>query len=344
MMKKAGDIKTLGAPRVANILDKNRALEIIANFSEAAVLVVGDIMLDHFIWGKVARISPEAPVPVVDVQAENIMLGGSANVLNNIHAIGGRVLGAGVVGADDMGERLCQEFLARQIEIRGVIVEKERPTTLKTRVVAHGQQIVRFDRESRSPVAKDSIKRIIAYVKSRCDQIGAIVVSDYNKGLITQDLLDGIRKVVFGRKLVVCVDPKRDDFSFYRGFDVITPNHHEAGRALGIEISNEADLCRTGATLVERFDFKAVLITKGEEGISLFEKGSTLIHTPFPTEAREVFDVTGAGDTVIGVFALAMAAGASFKEAAVLANHAAGIVVGKIGTATVSREELAKSL
>lgn len=344
MMKIAEDIQAWEIPRGTNFLNKNRALEIIANFSQATVLVVGDIMLDHFIWGKVARISPEAPVPVVDVQTENIMLGGCANVLNNIHAIGGRVLGTGVVGADEMGERLCQEFLARRIDTGGVIVEKERPTTLKTRVVAHGQQIVRFDRESRAPAAEDSIERIIAYVESRLDRIGAIVISDYNKGLITQDLLDGIRKVVAGRKLVVCVDPKRDDFSFYRGFDVITPNHHEAGRALGREINNEADLGRTGAILMERFDFKAVLITRGEEGISLFEKGNPLVHTPFPTEAREVFDVTGAGDTVVGVFALALAAGASFKEAAALANHAAGIVVGKVGTATVSREELSKSL
>lgn len=344
MMKTAEDSKDRETPRVTNFLNKNRALEIIANFSEATVLVVGDLMLDHFIWGKVARISPEAPVPVVDVRAENILLGGCANVLNNIHAIGGLVLGTGVVGADNMGERLRQEFIDRRIDTGGVVVEKERTTTLKTRIVAHGQQIVRFDRESRAPVAKDSIEQIIAYVESRLDQIGAIVISDYNKGLITQALLDGIRQVVAGRKLVVCVDPKRDDFSFYRGFDVITPNHHEAGRALGREIHNEEDLCRTGATLMEQYDFKAVLITRGEEGLSLFENGSPFVHTHFPTVAREVFDVTGAGDTVIGVFALAMAAGASFKEAAVLANHAAGIVVGKVGTATVSREELAKSL
>lgn len=344
MMNKAEDMNALETPRVTNFLNKSRSLEIIANFSRAVVLVVGDLMLDHFIWGKVARISPEAPVPVVDVQAENIMLGGCANVLNNIHAIGGQVLGAGVVGTDEMGEKLRQEFLSRRIDTGGIIAEKGRATTLKTRVVAHGQQIVRFDRESKAPVTPESIERVIAYVESRLDQIGAIVISDYNKGLITQPLLDGIRKVIAGRKLFVCVDPKRDDFSFYRGFDVITPNHHEAGRALGREISNEAGLCQIGATLMERFDFQAVLITRGEEGISLFERGSPLVHTTFPTQAREVFDVTGAGDTVIGVFALAMAAGASFKEAAVLANHAAGIVVGKVGTATVSREELAKSL
>lgn len=325
-------------------MKEKRALEIISNFSRATVLVVGDIMLDHFIWGKVARISPEAPVPVVDVQTENTMLGGCANVLNNIHAIGGRVAAAGVVGADDMGERLRQELLARGIDREGIIEEKGRPTTLKTRIVAHSQQMVRFDRESRAPVTAASIERVLAYIGARCHEVGAIIISDYNKGLICKELLDGIRKVIAGRRLIVCVDPKRDDFSLYRGFDVITPNNHEAGRALGMELNSEADLYRAGSTIMERFNFKAVLITRGEEGISLFEKNNPVLHTAFPTEAKEVFDVTGAGDTVIGVFALSLAAGANFKEAAVLANHAAGIVVGKVGTATVSQEELKKSL
>lgn len=326
------------------VMKEKRALELISNFSQAAVLVVGDIMLDHFIWGKVARISPEAPVPVVDVQSENTMLGGCANVLNNIHAIGGHVAAAGVVGDDEMGARLCRELLARGIDREGIIEEKGRPTTLKTRIVAHNQQMVRFDRESRAPVTAASIGKVLAYIESRCHEIGAIIISDYNKGLICKELLAGIRKVVAGRSLVVCVDPKRDDFSLYRGFDVITPNNHEAGRALGTELRNDADLYQAGAILLERFAFQAVLITRGEEGISLFEKGNAVVHTAFPTQAKEVFDVTGAGDTVIGVFALSMAAGANFKEAAVLANHAAGIVVGKIGTATVTQEELIKSL
>jgi D-beta-D-heptose 7-phosphate kinase/D-beta-D-heptose 1-phosphate adenosyltransferase len=227
----------------------------------------------------------------------------------------------------------------------GVVVEKNRPTTLKTRIVAHGQQVVRFDRESRRPVDAKSIDKIISYVETVCDdELGVIVFSDYSKGVITKTLLDGIRKFIAGRNIVVCVDPKQDDFSLYRGFDVVTPNHHEAVRAVGMEIRNEPDLCRVGTTLLERFDFRAVLITRGEEGISLFEKSSKVVHTPFPAEAKEVFDVTGAGDTMIGVFALCMAAGANFKEAAVLANHAAGIVVGKVGTATVSREELKNSL
>lgn len=329
---------------VKKAMSKVRAREIIENFSRAKVLVVGDIMVDHFIWGKVSRISPEAPVPIVDVQKENLMLGGCANVIHNIYAMGGNVSGAGVVGADDMGERLFDEFRKRRIDTGGVVVEENRPTTLKTRIVAHGQQVVRFDRESRRPVEAESIDKIISYVETVCDDVGVIVFSDYNKGVITKTLLDGIRKVIAGRNIVVCVDPKQDDFSLYRGFDVITPNHHEAGRAVGMEIRNEDDLSRVGATLLERFDFRAVLITRGEEGISLFEKSSKVVHTPFPAEVKDVFDVTGAGDTVIGVFALCMAAGANFKEAAVLANHAAGIVVGKVGTATVSQEELKKSL
>ena len=329
---------------VKKAMSKVRAREIIENFSRAKVLVVGDIMMDHFIWGKVSRISPEAPVPIVDVQKENLMLGGCANVIHNIYAMGGNVSGAGVVGADDMGERLFDEFRSRRIDTGGVVVEENRPTTLKTRIVAHGQQVVRFDRESRRPVEAESIDKIISYVETVCDDVGVIVFSDYNKGVITKTLLDGIRKVIAGRNIVVCVDPKQDDFSLYRGFDVITPNHHEAGRAVGMEIRNEGDLCRVGTTLLERFDFRAVLITRGEEGISLFEKSSKAVHTPFPAEVKDVFDVTGAGDTMIGVFALCVAAGANFKEAAVLANHAAGIVVGKVGTATVSREELKNSL
>jgi D-glycero-beta-D-manno-heptose-7-phosphate kinase len=326
------------------VMNKKRAFEIIDNFSLAKVLVVGDIMIDHFIWGRVARISPEAPVPVVDVQKENLMLGGCANVLNNIHAIGGRVSGTGVVGADETGERVINEFRKRRIDVGGVVVEQNRPTTLKTRIVAHGQQVVRFDRESRTPVGSESIDTIISYVEKMRDDVGAIVISDYNKGVITKPLLDGIRRISSKRKVTVCVDPKRDDFSLYQGFDIITPNQQEACRAVGREIRNEKELFQVGTMLLERFDFKAVLITRGEEGISLFEKNNPVVHTPFRTLAKEVFDVTGAGDTVIGVFALSMAAGANFKEAAVLANHAAGIVVGKVGTATVSQEELKKSL
>ncbi len=333
----------IGVP-VKKIVSKKRALEIVKNFSMSHVLVIGDIMVDHFIWGRVSRISPEAPVPVVEVHADNLMLGGCGNVLNNVYTLGGHVYGTGVIGNDDMGEKLLEEFRKRQIDTGGIITEQNRPTTLKTRIVAHNQQVVRFDRENKKPVEAASIEKIIAYVRTVRDNLGAIVISDYNKGVVTKTLLDGIREIISGSNIVACVDPKRNDFSFYQGFHIITPNHHEAGRAVGIEIRNGNDLVRAGKVLLNQYDFKALLITRGEEGMNLFEKDGRTMHTAFPAEAREVYDVTGAGDTVIGVLALCLASGATFREAAAIANHAAGIVVGKVGTATVSREELKKVL
>jgi D-beta-D-heptose 7-phosphate kinase/D-beta-D-heptose 1-phosphate adenosyltransferase len=321
-------------------ISRIKALKIIANFSRSAVLVVGDVMVDHFIWGKVSRISPEAPVPVVDVQKDSVMLGGSANVLNTIYAMGGRVYMAGVIGNDDTGKELLRQLKEREIDKAGIVIEKGRPTTLKTRIVAHGQQVVRFDSESKKPIPKTSCDKILAYVKSLRDKIGAIVISDYSKGVVSRELIDGIRSIIRDSKIFLCVDPKQSDFSIYEGVHVITPNHHEAGRAAGLEFVNGDDLLKLGETLLAKYDFQALLVTRGEEGMSLFERGSRIAHTHFPAQAKEVYDVTGAGDTVIGVLALSLAANANLKEATSLANHAAGIVVGKVGTSTVSREEL----
>jgi D-glycero-beta-D-manno-heptose-7-phosphate kinase len=326
------------------IMSNRRAFTIMDNFPRSQVMVVGDIMADHFIWGKVSRISPEAPVPVVEVKKDQFTLGGCANVFNNIFAMGGRVHLAGVVGSDETGKRLLSDFGSRGLDRGGIVVEAGRPTTLKTRIVAHGQQVVRFDREDRKPIQAKSVRKILSYIESLRDDLGALVVSDYSKGVVTRPLLEGIRKVIAGRPIFTCVDPKQRDFSLYHGFDVVTPNHHEAGYAAGEEVQNDQDHIRIGMKLLEQYDFKALLMTRGEEGMSLFERDGRARYTAFPAEAREVFDVTGAGDTVIGVLALSMAAGASFREAAYLANHAAGIVVGKSGTATVTREELKKAL
>lgn len=319
---------------------KKKILEIIDNFPRSGVLVVGDVMVDHFIWGKVSRISPEAPVPVVDVQKDSVLLGGCANVLNTIYAMGGRVFVAGVIGADDIGRNLLRQLKERDIDTAGIMIEKGRPTTLKTRIVAHGQQVVRFDHESKKPIPKKTLANILAYVLSVREQIGAIVISDYSKGVVSRELIDGIKKIVGDTQIFLCVDPKQSDFSIYSGVHVITPNHHEASRAAGIEIENTNDIISMGEALLSRFNFQALLVTRGEEGMSLFERGRQSVHTHFPAQAKEVYDVTGAGDTVIGVLALALAARANLKEATVLANHAAGIVVGKVGTSTVSREEL----
>lgn len=333
------------------ILSKKRANEIINSFPRARILVVGDIMADHFIWGTVSRISPEAPVPVVSVEKEMLLLGGSANVAHNISAMGGRVSLAGVIGKDDEGERLREVLQAKQIDLGGVVMESSRPTTIKTRILAHGQQVVRFDRETRDGISLESIEKILASITKRVEHLDAIVISDYDKGVVTEPLLSGIRQHVAGKGITVCVDPKHHDFSLYRGFDVVTPNHHEAERVLGIENINggaivgvDEILRNAVAELLVRHDLKALLITRGDKGMSLFEREAGCRHTRYAAEAREVFDVTGAGDTVIGVFALAVAAGASFQEAASLANGAAGIVVGKAGTATVSRQELKKVL
>ena len=327
-----------------SIMTKKRALEIISNFSNAGVLVIGDIMVDHFIWGNVSRISPEAPVPVVDVQKDSMLLGGCANVLNNIYAMGARVYVSGVVGSDNTGKKLLAELCDKKIETKGVVVEKGRPTTLKTRIVAHGQQMVRFDKENRKPIPPSSVNKILEYAKSLRGKIGAIVISDYNKGVISRQLIEGIKKIAEESGILICLDPKQNNFSIYEGVHVITPNHHEAQRAAGMEITNADDLQKLSESLLKKHSFQALLITRGEEGMSLFENGRKIIQTHFSTQAKEVYDVTGAGDTVIGMLALGLAAKASFKEATCLANLAAGIVVGKVGTATVSQKELIEVL
>ncbi len=325
------------------LVSKRRILDLIKNFSGARVLVVGDIMVDHFIWGKVWRISPEAPVPVVEVARESLLLGGSANVMHNILSAGGAVYAAGVIGSDDMGRWFLDECKRKKVGTEGIVIEDGRPTTVKTRIVAHSQQMVRFDREKVDPIREDSVRRIAGYIQSAMKDFHAIVISDYNKGVVSEALLEGIRKARAGGKTTVCVDPKQEDFSFYRGFDVITPNHHEAARAVGLARveSGQKKPLEIGRKILERYGFKAVLITRGEEGMDLFERGSA-IH--ISAVAKEVYDVTGAGDTVIGLFALAVAAGANFKEAAYIANQAAGIVVGKVGTASVSQDELVQAL
>ena len=312
----------------------------IKKFPEAGVLVIGDIMVDHYIWGKVKRISPEAPVPVVEVSKESLLLGGAANVVNNILSLGGRVFISGIIGRDDMGRVLIHELRVRGIDTTGIVVEGDRPTTVKTRIIAHNQQVVRFDRENRVDIDSTTMFLILEYVKKTLPEIKAIVISDYCKGVITKHLIGEILKL--NAEIFIAVDPKIGHFDYYNGASLITPNITEASAGSGIEITDERTLIDAGKTLLKKLGCKAVLITRGDEGMSLFEAGGGVTH--IPTFAKEVYDVTGAGDTVIATFTLAHSAGATMKEAAILANHAAGIVVGEIGTATVRAEDLLQNL
>lgn len=314
----------------------------IERFSQVKALVVGDIILDHYIWGKVNRISPEAPVPVVDVTSESFMLGGAANVLNNIISLGGNVDICGVIGHDETGRRVIQELRGKGVMTDGVIVEDKRPTTKKTRIIANSQQVVRFDRERREKISKDTQMIMLNYIRERIDQFKIIIISDYAKGVITQELVKELSNITSSRSIKIVVDPKPRHFRYYRDVSVITPNSHEASLASGIEIEDDETLQRAGRRLLDMLNSDAILITRGEHGMSLFERNGNISHVP--TTAKEVFDVTGAGDTVVGTFALAIAAGASMIEAAIIANHAAGIVVGTIGATPVERSSLEREL
>lgn len=322
------------------LLSLKRAHAIINRFSKARVLVIGDLIMDHFIWGKVARISPEAPVPVVAVTSESLMLGGSANVANNIHSLGGRSSVTGIIGKDDDGKKLIAILKGKNISSDGIIVDAGRPTTIKTRVIAHSQQVVRFDREMKDKLAPALTARLSAYIRKAVRDVDVVVISDYAKGLITKPLVEQTIEICRSLGKPVAIDPKVEHFDYYAGATIVTPNNLEASQASGVEITDNASLHRAGEVLFNRLDCAALLITRGEHGMSLFEPD---IEIHIPTVAKEVFDVSGAGDTVIGTLALAIASGASFREAAVLANFAAGVVVGKVGTATLNTGELASA-
>ena len=319
-------------------LARARAEQLTAGFAGRRILVLGDLMLDEFIWGRVRRISPEAPVPVVEVERQTLVLGGAGNVAANLVALGARAVPLGVVGEDVSAERMRAAFADIGVASDGLVVDAARATTLKTRIIAHNQQVVRADRESRAPISSVIEEAIVARFAEALDSADAAVVSDYRKGLLTPRVLAETLEAARRRNVPVCLDPKLRSFAGYQPVTVITPNHQEAAEAAGLEIEDEASLIEAGRRLLDAIDCRAVLITRGEEGMALFTDGGEV--TRIPTVAREVYDVTGAGDTVIATLALALAAGATFAEAAILANHAAGVVVGKVGTATVTRDEL----
>jgi D-beta-D-heptose 7-phosphate kinase/D-beta-D-heptose 1-phosphate adenosyltransferase len=319
-------------------IERERAEELTERFEGKRIIVLGDVMLDEFIFGRVRRISPEAPVPVVEVERQTLTLGGAGNVAANLVALGAKPLPMGLVGEDADAARLRAALEKIGVSSNGLIADAKRPTTLKTRIIAHNQQIVRADRESKAVVSEAIETRLIETFQQQLEDADAVVVSDYNKGLLTPRVLRETLAAAQARQLAVCLDPKLRNFANYQPVTIITPNHQEASEAAGLLIEDEASLLEAGRRILDSLASRAVLITRGEEGMSLFTDEGTL--TNIATVAREVYDVTGAGDTVIATLTLAIASGASFVEAAVLANHAAGVVVGKLGTATVTRKEL----
>lgn len=319
-------------------LDPRRAAELVALFSGLPVLVVGDVMLDRFIVGRVTRISPEAPVPVVRFQSEHLRLGGAANVAHNIAALGGRVSLVGLVGADAAAAKLRGLLTAAGIRGDGLVEDRERPTTEKVRVVTErNQQVARIDYESDVDAHGDVKQALLGRVKSLGRDMKTLLVSDYLKGTVSRTIIEALVAIKSACRVPLIVDPKIPHLDHYGGATLVTPNHHEAEAATHRPIRTDDDARKAGRDLRARVRSDAVLITRGEHGMWLSDRE---VEGSIPAEAREVSDVTGAGDTVAATLALALGAGGTFTEAALLANHAAGIVVGRFGAAIVTPEEL----
>ncbi|HBN26499.1 MAG TPA: D-glycero-beta-D-manno-heptose-7-phosphate kinase, partial [Desulfobacteraceae bacterium] len=314
----------------------------ISRFKECKILVVGDLMIDRYLWGTVDRISPEAPVQIVLVKDESVTLGGAGNVVNNLICLGAGVWVAGVTGKDDNGKLLSRKLNELGVDSQGIAWEEDRQTTVKTRIIAANQHVVRIDRESRKKINPSTEDYIKNFLKEKIPDVDLVLVSDYGKGLVTKDLMAEIIQKVKKYDKRVIVDPKGLDFSKYSSASLITPNKKEASHVSGIEILDDLTLNSAGLQILEKTDIGSLLITCGKDGMVMFERDKK----PYKisAKARQVFDVSGAGDTVIAVLGLAIALGISLKSSAAIANTAAGLVVGKVGTATISQKELAGAL
>ena len=333
---------------------KPAALEkIISRFPKSKILVIGDLILDEYIWGSVERISPEAPVPVVWANKRTYVPGGAANVANNIRSLDGGICLAGVIGKDENADILRSELKKRRMATGGIFTDPGRHTTVKTRIIAGHQQVVRVDWEHRDSLPREINQKIVKFIKKNIDGFDAIIIEDYGKGVINMQLLQDLIATAHAHKKIIAVDPKEEHFQFYHGVTSITPNRKELENAIrNLRIKDatnsfkfntdklftDKDVDSAAQEILKYLDLESILVTLGEQGMRLFEKNGRVTH--IPTVAQEVFDVSGAGDTVIAAFALALACGASKLEAAHIANFAAGIVVGKLGTAVTTRKEL----
>ena len=330
------------AGSIGHHYDRDLLRSYVDRFCRARIFVIGDIIMDEYIWGDVSRISPEAPVPVVDVREETKMLGGAANVIHNMATLGANPILCGVVGKDITGQEIINKIGEMGLDASGIVTEENRPTSIKTRIVARNQQVVRFDRERRADITYKSMHSMLKIIEKNLHKIDGIVVSDYGKGVISSGLMKELRGLVRDASIIIAVDPKTGNFEYYHEVDVITPNHHEAGTFCGFDIVDGQSLLRAGLQMLTDLNCRSVLITQGKEGMTLFEKSGETTH--IPTVAKKVFDVTGAGDTVISTFSLGLACGLDLKSSAILSNFAAGIVVGEIGTSTVKAEDLKSAI
>lgn len=323
-------------------IDRLKVEAFLNTIDQLRLMVVGDLMLDEYLWGATERISPEAPVQVVDLRKQDLRLGGAGNVIANLRALGCDVLVASVIGEDDDGRMLLQQLKHLKADISGVHHHKGRQTSRKTRILANNQQLLRIDRESREAIDSQQELKLLTFIRSRVTSVDAILVSDYLKGVLTETLLREL--IAIGKKydIPIVIDPKGSDYTKYRGATVLTPNRKEAQTASGIKIADEESLLRAGKKLREDLEVDALVLTRSEQGMSLFLASGEVIYRP--TQARDVFDVSGAGDTVLSNLGIGMAAGMSIPEAADLANIAAGIVVGKVGTSTVEVPEILEAV
>jgi rfaE bifunctional protein kinase chain/domain len=318
--------------------------DVVDRFTDTRLMVIGDLMLDRFIWGDVDRISPEAPVPVLRVSSESFRLGGAANVIHNIRSLGGDVMACGVIGDDDAGKKVLSGLRRVGASTSGVLTDRRHQTTQKTRIIAspRHQQIVRLDRENHGPIRDATLTKLRTFLQKPASHCDGIVISDYGKGVVHQELLAAVANLVLKNRTVYVVDPKKENYYHYSHATLVTPNKIEASEASGIPIFDEKSLRAAGKRLLSMWRAQAIMITRGPEGVSLFRSGDAVSH--FPTEPRDIFDVTGAGDTVVAVCALALACGASFENAAVLANLTAGLAGDEVGTVAVPREKLKQLL
>ncbi|RMH68559.1 MAG: D-glycero-beta-D-manno-heptose-7-phosphate kinase [Gemmatimonadetes bacterium] len=319
-------------------MNRTTAQRILAEFKQKKVIVIGDVMIDEYIWGDVHRISPEAPVPVIEMQGTTVRLGGAANVAHNIAALGATPILIGIIGDDDGARMLIDCVTENQMSAAYLISDASRPTTRKTRVIAHQQQVVRIDRESTNPISETVRQDVLAQFEAQIQDADAVLIQDYNKGLLTPDLIASIIQKARDAGCFISVDPKFENFFAYKGVNLFKPNLREAETMLGMKIRENQDVNQMGRRLLEQLECDMVLLTQGPNGMTLFE-GENFI-TYIPTVAREVFDVSGAGDTVIATTTLGLTTHATPVEAAVLATHAAGIVIGKVGIAPIQWEEL----